>query len=118
MVKICLLQIESFAHHGVLPEENEKGNIFFTDVTIWYKNDAARYSDKLEDAFNYQWIYDIVNQEMKITSKLLEHVAQRIGERLLKKELLIKKVQVAVSKTNPPISGKAAFSRVEVKLKR
>lgn len=118
MVKVSLLQIESFAHHGVLLEENEKGNTFFTDVTIWYQKDAARYSDRLEDAFNYQLIYDVVDEEMKITSKLLEHVAQRIGERLLKKEFLIKKVKVAISKSNPPISGKAAFSRVEIKIER
>ena len=118
MIKVSLLQVESFAYHGVHPEEQKNGNTFFTDVTVWYNKNDARFSDRLEDAFNYQLIYDVVEQEMKISSKLLEHVAQRIGERLLEKEILIKKVKVAVSKSNPPISGKAAFSRVKIKIER
>ncbi len=114
MIKISLLHIESFAFHGVHEDETKNGNHFYTDVTVWYNKDDARYSDKLEDAFNYQLIYDAVNQEMQQNSKLLEHVAERIAQHLLQKEKLIEKVYVAVSKANPPISGKADFSRVEI----
>ena len=42
---------------------------------------------------------------MAIRSKLLEHVAKRIIDRIFKELSVIQKVIVEVSKLNPPIGG-------------
>jgi 7,8-dihydroneopterin aldolase/epimerase/oxygenase len=118
MIKVSLLDIETYAHHGVFDEEQINGNQFFTCVTVWHSGKSAQQSDKLSDAFDYQIIYDAVEEEMKVASKLLEHLAWRIAKNLSLKDKKIKKIKVSVAKKNPPISGKAAFSKITIKWKR
>jgi 7,8-dihydroneopterin aldolase/epimerase/oxygenase len=118
MTKISLIHIETFAHHGVFKEELINGNHFLTSVTVWHKSKKAQETDLLADAFNYQLIYDAVDEEMKIASKLLENVAWRIAQNIALKDKFIKKIKVSVAKKNPPISGKAEFSKVEIKWER
>ena len=50
-------------------------------------------------------MYEIVKAEMAITSKLIEHVAQRIKARLTERYSNKSKSVVAVTKLNPPING-------------
>ena len=47
----------------------------------------------------------IVKEEMAIKSKLLEHVANRILDRIFSEIPLVENAQVSVSKINPPIGG-------------
>lgn len=115
MIKIGLSNIETYGYHGVFKEEQEKGNLFFTDVDVWFDSSQSVETDKLEDTFDYQIIYDVVSAEMANPSKLLEHLAGRIIDTLGKTDKRIKKVQVKIAKTNPPITGKAAQSVVALK---
>lgn len=115
MIKIGLANIETFGYHGVFKEEQEKGTSFLTDVDIWFKSKRSVQSDKLEDTFDYQIIYDVVMTEMETPSHLIEHLAGRILNGLASKDKRIKKIRVKVAKSNPPIAGKAAFSVVEIK---
>lgn len=115
MIKIGLSNIETHGHHGVFKEEQEKGNLFYTDVDVWFDSTQSVKTDKLEDTFDYQIIYDVVKTEMAKPSKLLEHLAGRIVQALAKTDKRIKKVQVKIAKSNPPIDGKAEKSIVELK---
>ena len=115
MIKIGLSNIETHGHHGVFKEEQEKGNLFFTDVDVWFKSTKSVKTDDLEDTFNYQIIYDVVNGEMEKPSKLLEHLAGRIIRSLAKADKRIKKISVTIAKSNPPITGKATSSVVALK---
>lgn len=117
MIKIGLSNIETHGHHGVFKEEQEKGNLFFTDVDVWFKSTKSVKSDDLEDTFDYQIIYDVVNEEMKTPCKLLEHLAGKIVKTLAKKDKRIKRIRVQIAKSNPPITGKAKSSSVELKMK-
>ena len=115
MIKIGLSNIETHGYHGVFKEEQEKGNLFYTDVDVWFDSTQSVKTDKLEDTFDYQIIYDVVKAEMAKPSKLLEHLAGRIVHALAKTDKRIKKVQVKIAKSNPPIDGKAEKSIVELK---
>ena len=94
MIKIGLSNIETHGHHGVFKEEQEKGNLFFTDVDVWFKSTKSVKSDDLEDTFDYQIIYDVVNEEMKTPCKLLEHLAGKIVKTLAKKD---KRINIRIS---------------------
>ena len=115
MIKIGLSNIETRGHHGVFKEEQEKGNLFFTDVDVWFKSMKSVATDNLEDTFDYQFIHDAVKAEMAIPSKLLEHLAGRIIKTLSETDKRIKKVKVKIAKMNPPINGKAERSIIELK---
>ena len=60
----------------------------------------------------------IVAEEMEIRSKLLEHVGQRIINKVLLKAPLVNYVKVTVSKVNPPIGGDVAEVSVTLSAKR
>ena len=115
MIKIGLSNIETHGHHGVFKEEQEKGNLFFTDVDVWYKSNKSVKTDNLEDTFDYQIILDVVKEEMIKPSKLLEHLAGRIIATLAKADKRIKKIRVKIAKLNTPIDGKAEKSIIEMK---
>jgi len=67
--------------------------------------DNAIKSDELEDTINYATIYDLINKEMKIPSRLLEHVAGRIIYSLKDHFPQISEIELSLSKLNPPIGG-------------
>ncbi len=117
MIKIGLANIETHGFHGVFKEEQKQGNLFFTDVFVWYDSNKSIKSDELDDTFDYQIIHDVVKEEMKKPSKLLEHLAGRIIHALAKKDARIHKVSVQIAKQNPPIKGKVEKSIILIKQK-
>ena len=102
-----------YAHHGCFAEEQEIGAHFSVDVEIdaSFTQQAAE-SDRLEDALNYQGVYNVVAREMRQPSHLLEHVAGRIRKRLKEEFPNIGKTTIGVSKLNPPLGGQVGASRV------
>ncbi|SDN04552.1 dihydroneopterin aldolase [Kriegella aquimaris] len=105
MGKIKIKNIRVFAHHGCLKEETAIGSEYSVDVGIRSNLSKASFSDKLADTVDYVHINRIVKEEMKLPSKLLEHVARRILERMLSELTNIIEAEVSVSKLNPPING-------------
>jgi dihydroneopterin aldolase len=65
----------------------------------------AVYSDELTDTLNYGTIYELVKEEMMMPSKLLEHVAGRIGQRIIDTFPQVEMVVVTVTKENPPMGA-------------
>lgn len=112
---IELLGMEFHAFHGCLPEERAAGNRFVVDFRCEYDIEKASRSDRLEDTLNYAEVYDIVAREMSIPSDLLEHVAGRIARALKESHPELGAFSVSVAKQNPPVQGKAAWSRVTVR---
>ena len=97
--------IKVYAYHGCLEEEAKIGSDYRVDVEVKANLKASSRSDKLVDTVDYVHLNLIVKQEMAIRSELLEHVAKRIIDRILKEIVRVKKAKVAVSKINPPIGG-------------
>lgn len=103
--KVKIDNIRVYAHHGCLREESVVGSEYTVGVTVGADLAKASSSDELSDTVDYVNIHQIVKEEMQIASKLLEHVAQRIIDRVLSEIDLVDQVEVAVSKINPPIGG-------------
>lgn len=104
--------MEFHAFHGCFEEERTLGNTFIVDFRGTADLSAAAASDRLEDTIDYGVIYDIVEREMKQTSSLIENVAGRIVTEIEKQLPEFPEFSVRVSKRNPPVSGKCAWSRV------
>ncbi|MDB9774643.1 dihydroneopterin aldolase [Vicingaceae bacterium] len=117
MNKIVIEEMTFFARHGFYPEENVIGGKFEVDLefeTVF--SEKARENDDLVGTVNYENVYAIVKEEMAITSKLLEHVADRIVTRLYRELSEITFIRLKVSKLNPPMGGE--IGRVSVILEK
>lgn len=108
---ILLENVEFFAYHGVYEEERKNGNNFVLNVKLEANLDKASVSDNLGDTINYAKVYDILEEEMKQPSNLLEHVAGRIIRRV-KAEMNVEGIEVKISKKNPPIDGNVESASV------
>ncbi|MGQ8336112.1 dihydroneopterin aldolase [Sunxiuqinia sp. A32] len=97
--------MEFYAYHGHFDVEKKVGNRFLVDVRIETNCEAAAKSDQLEDALDYQLVYQIIKEEMKIPSDLLENVCTRILSRLHTTFSEIDLATIKVSKMNPPMGG-------------
>lgn len=105
MGKIKLNTIQLYAKHGCLVEEGKIGSMYNVNVTVDTDFSKAAISDNLKDAVDYVHLYKIVKDEMAIRSALLEHVANRILNRMLLEIPIVKKAKVQIAKVNPPIGG-------------
>ena len=105
MDEIVLENIKIYAFHGCMKEETRIGSDYIINLKVKADLQDAAISDQLEDTVNYVDLLNIVNEEMAIDSKLLEHVAERIVSRILRTMKMVNNVQVKVAKQNPPING-------------
>ncbi len=97
--------MEFYAFHGHFEEERIVGNHFFVDLKMEVETEKASQTDNLEDAVNYQTAYNLIKSEMQEKSYLLEHVAQRILNRLFENLNGLSSASVKVRKINPPMGG-------------
>jgi len=97
--------MEFYAFHGHFEEERIVGNHFLVDLKMEVETEKASQTDNLEDAVNYQTAYNLIKNEMQEKSYLLEHVAQRILNRLFENLKGLSSASVKVRKINPPMGG-------------
>ena len=105
MGKVILKDIRVYAFHGCMEEEELIGSDYIVNLEVETDMHQPAYSDLLEDAVDYVQLNAIVKEEMLIRSRLLEHIAQRIIDRIFKQFPIVKNVEVKVAKQNPPIGG-------------
>lgn len=108
MHKIQLENVRVYTNHGCLHEEDLIGSEYRVDLEVVADLSTSAQSDELADTVDYVSLNRIIVEEMAVRSKLLEHVAQRILDRIFKEELLVKTAEVKVAKINPPIGGDVA----------
>lgn len=114
--KIFLRQLRFHAFHGVLDQERRVGNDYVINVVAECDFAHAMQTDELEDTVNYAEIYRVVKEEMAFPSKLLEHVAGRIGERLFNEFPSLQSLDISIMKVNPPFGADCEGAGVEVHL--
>ena len=118
MSTIRLKNIKIYAFHGCLLEEGQIGSDYLVNLSVRGNLNKAITSDELKDTIDHVVLQKIVVEEMEIRSKLLEHVGQRIINKVLLKAPLVNYVKVTVSKVNPPIGGDVAEVSVTLSAKR
>ncbi len=106
MAQIEIENMEFYAYHGHFEAEQVVGNRFIVNLSIETDVSQAAVTDELTDTVDYQELYNIIDEEMKKTSKLIENVAHRIMERIKSSYPEIKKAVLKLSKLNPPLKGK------------
>lgn len=106
-----------YAHHGCFSQERAIGTHFTVDLVFSTDTARAEQSDNIADTVSYLDVYQIVKREMLKPSNLLEHVARRVGEALLKEFPAVTDIKVKVSKMNPPLGGQIHSVSVELELK-
>ena len=97
--------IRVFTNHGCLDEEARIGSEYQVDIKVSADLKKSAQTDQLKDTVDYVHLNKIAKEEMAIRSKLLEHVAQRILDRIFEEIQLVEEAEVSVSKINPPIGG-------------
>lgn len=102
---IRLQNIRVYTNHGCLEEEAKIGSEYRVDLEIEADLSTSSHTDELADTVDYVHLNAIVKEEMAIRSKLLEHVAQRIINRVSSEIKMANVIRVEVSKINPPIGG-------------
>lgn len=114
--KIYLRNVRFHAFHGVLPQEGIVGNDYLVNLVLDYDFSSAMKTDELQETLNYAEVYQKVREEMAVPSKLLEHVAGRIAHRLFSDFPEIQKLQLSITKVNPPMGADSDGAGVEVVL--
>ena len=114
--KIYLRNVRFHAFHGVLPQEGIVGNDYLVNLVLDYDFSSAMKTDDLQGTLNYAEVYQKVREEMAVPSKLLEHVAGRIAHRLFSDFPEIQKLQLSITKENPPMGADSDGAVVEVVL--
>jgi dihydroneopterin aldolase len=112
--KIYLENLKIYAYHGVLPEETIIGTYYIVNVEVHADLWKAVGTDDLNDTINYAEINEIIHEEMKIPSKLMEHVAGRIIKSIQIKFPQISFIKIKITKTNPPMPGEMDGVGVEI----
>lgn len=115
---IRLNTIRIYAHHGCLEEEEVVGSAYEVGLEIEADLTHPAVTDHLAHTVDYVHLHQIVTEEMKIRSKLLEHVARRIIQRILAEINQVDAVSVSVSKINPPIGGDVESVSVQLQERR
>jgi dihydroneopterin aldolase len=88
-----------------MEEEERIGSDYIVNLEVEADMKKASTTDALVDAVDYVNLNTIVKEEMSVRSKLLEHVGQRIIDRILKQFPEVLSAEVSVAKQNPPIGG-------------
>lgn len=118
--KIRIEKIQAFGYHGVLPEENLRGQNFFVSLELELDLQAAGTHDDLSLTVNYaEIIADVVALvESKPPVKLIETLAEKIAASLLEKFPRLLAVSVEVHKPEAPIPTPFADLCVAISRKR
>ena len=112
--RVALEGLEFHAFHGVYPHERESGNWFEVDIAVETDFSEAAQSDELAGTVNYETLFRMVKEEMEKPSRLLETVAEKIVDDVLKALPSVKSVDLKISKLNPPIGGKCKKATVSL----
>ena len=111
--RIMIRNLRVFAHHGMLPEEAERGQMFVIDLDLALDLEPAGRSDELDRTVDYGGltarVADLVAGKRR---QLLEAVASDVADLALADQRVLE-VRVRVTKPHAPLGADAEVA-VEV----
>ena len=113
---ISLRNVRFHAFHGVMPQERRVGGDFLVNLRVGYPLEQAMQSDEVSDTLNYAELYEVVKTEMMQPSNLLEHVAGRIADAVVKCFPQVTSIDLDLTKQNPPMGADCDGAGVEIHL--
>lgn len=115
---IQLHDMHFYAYHGVLEQERRVGGEYLVSLSVDADLSTAVVNDSVEDTVNYAALYEVVAHEMAQPSKLLEHVAGRIGSRVLEAFPSVAALRISITKCNPPMGADSRGASVTLNIER
>ena len=115
---IILSNIRTYSYHGCMDEEEKIGTEFRTDLKVKTDMMQAAKTDELRYGLDYTRLNEIVMAEMRVRAKLMETVALRIIKNIFDEFEIAEKVEVKVTKLNPPVGGNIEAVSVVLKKNR
>lgn len=97
--------INIYAFHGCLEEEARIGGNYIVDVYLETDFTQAGLKDELSLTVDYVNVNKIVASEMAIRSNLIEHVGQRIWDKMTAELIGLNYLRIKIRKLMPPING-------------
>lgn len=115
MDKIFVSGMEFYGYHGVFSEETKLGQRFRADLTVEIDLREAGRTDDLQHTVNYASLYNICKDIAEGKPyKLVESVAEKIAEKVLKEFQQVNHCTVKLYKPDPPIAGHYQHVAVEI----
>lgn len=100
--RIELKGLHAYGYHGVFPEEKEKGQDFYCDITLWL--DFSQVGDDLTKTVHYGELAETAHGILTGPSKdLIEAVANEIADTVMAQFPIILAVEVTIHKPQAPI---------------
>lgn len=116
---IHINRLALYGYHGVIPQENKVGAKFYITLSIDVEmSDDAIIKDQLSGTVSYASIIDSIRKEMAKPAALLEHLAYRMGQKLLADFGTIRSLSIRVDKENPPCGVNAESIGIEMRMFR
>jgi dihydroneopterin aldolase len=116
--RIVLKDMAFYGHHGVLPEERQRGQVFFVDVEVECDLHPAGHSDDLRHTVDYRDVYRRVQAVLLGPPKALaEALAEEVAHRLLEMDR-VEAVTVEVRKPHVDLGGPVGYAAVRVHRRR
>lgn len=102
---ISIKGIKAFGYHGIFDFERRDGQDFFVDIELSVDLQKASKSDDLQDSIDYGLLTAIAHEEIEGDSvNLIERVAGKIADRILKEFPQAHSVAITVHKPSAPVS--------------
>lgn len=115
--QIRIEELEVYAHHGVYPEENEKGQHFYVNATLYTNTRPAGMADDLRLFTNYGEVCQFITEFMQQhTFQLIETVVEWTAYEVLQHFPLVQGLDLEIRKPEAPIP--LPFGSVSVAIHR
>lgn len=117
MDEIRIENLEVYAGHGVLLEENASGQPFFVNVVLYTDTKKAGWEDDLAFSTHYGEVSHLINTYLREhTFRLIEAAAEHTAEQILLRFPRVRSLDLEIRKPRAPIG--LPFSSVSVKINR
>lgn len=114
MDKIIISDMQVYAYHGALKEENVLGQVFYISLEMELPLKEAGLTDDLTKGVSYAEVYERVESHAKNnTYKLIEALAENTAKLVLS-EFPVEKIKVRIRKPQAPIPGYFDYVAVEI----
>lgn len=114
MDKIRLTNVQVYGYHGVFPHEKEAGQLFRVDVELSLDLSPAGKSDDLAATVDYVAVYrTILEVFSEKKANLVEHVAERLAEKLLCFSS-VKSAKIVIHKPHVPVEKFSGQFSIEI----
>ncbi len=101
---ISIKNLEIYAYHGVMPEENAVGQRFDISVDMYVDYSSATLNDNIRETVDYGEVCRKIKEFVETnTYNLIETLAERLAERILLSYNAIDKIVIEVKKPWAPV---------------